>query len=267
MKVYFLSFFFGFVIPSECASQIIYSNSFEENFFIKKDANFEACCEKSIITTRKVSKTGKNSLRFELNDTDSNVAGGKRSEMIFRHEKTPNIDRWYKFNTYFSYDYGIDSIPESIAQWHEIPDWNLGETWRSPPISLQTKNGFWYVVVLWASEKVNSNKSISGQKIFKIGKVETGSWEEWVFRIKFSYQNKGRIQLWRKGKLVLDYNGPNYYNDKKGPFFKMGIYKWEWNGNSIKRLVNKRVLYIDDIIIGNEKSNLKIMRNFYKKNK
>lgn len=260
-KVYLLSIFLGFVISSECTSQVIYSNSFEEKLE-KKGGTFEACCEKSIVTTRKVFKTGKKSLRFELNDTDSDVEGGKRSEMIFRREETPNIERWYKFNTYFSSDYGIDSLPEIIAQWHEVPDWNLGESWRSPPVSLQIKDGFWYVVIIWASEKVNTYKSISGQKKIKIGKVETGSWDEWVFHIKFSYQNKGRIQLWRKGKLVLDYNGPNYYNDEVGPYFKMGIYKWEWNSNNINRSIHKRVLYIDDVIIGNEKANFKIMKNF-----
>lgn len=257
-----MSFFLGFMISSECTSQIIYSNSFEGKFE-KKSTNFEACCENSIVTTRKVSKTGINSLRFELNDTDSDVAGGKRSEIIFHQEKYPNIDRWYKFNTYFSSDYGIDSIPEIIAQWHEIPDWDIGESWRSPPISLQTRNGFWYVVVLWASEKVNSNKSISGQKIFKIGKVKTANWDEWVFHIKFSYSKSGRIQLWRKDKLVLDYNGPNYYNDEVGPYFKMGIYKWEWNSYDIKRTTHKRVLYVDDVIIGNENVNFKIMKNFH----
>lgn len=260
MKVFFFFLTLNFLTPIGCISQIIYSNSFEGNFE-KKSVILEACCDKSVIATSELAKTGKKSLRFELNDTDSIVEGGKRSEMIFRYEETPNIERWYKFSTYFPNDNGIDSIPEIIAQWHEIPDWNLGESWRSPPVSLQIKNGFLYVVIIWASEKVNTYKSISGQKTFKIGKVKTGRWDEWIFHIKFSYQNKGRIQLWRKGKLVLDYQGPNYYNDEKGPYFKMGIYKWEWNNSATKRSIHKRVLYIDDVIIGNQKATLKIMKN------
>lgn len=265
MKFYLLSLFLIFFISFECTSQIIYSNSFEKNPFLKKGNYLEVCCDKSVITTRKISKTGKSSLRFELNASDPIVYGGKRSEMSFQAEKTLNVERWYKFNTYFSNDYQIDPIPEIIAQWHEIPDWELGETWRSPPVSLQTKNGIWYLEIRWATEEVNTNESISGRKIFKIGSVKTGSWDEWIFHIKFSYQKTGRIQLWRKDKLVLDYKGPNYYNDKKGPYFKMGIYKWEWN-NNITQSINKRVLYIDDVIIGNEKANLKIMKSFYKKN-
>jgi hypothetical protein len=259
MKIFFLFSFLVLQISSEHNLPIIYSNSFEQDSFIKKGNILEVCCKKSILNTTKISKAGKKSLRFELNDSDPNVSGGKRSEMIFRFEDTPNIERWYKFNTYFSYDYKNDSIPEIIAQWHEIPDWNLGETWRSPPVSLQTKNGIWYLVIRWASQKVNTNESISGQRIFEIGKVTTDSWDEWTFHIKFSYQKKGVIQLWRKDKLVLDYKGPNYYNDEKGPYFKMGIYKWEWNNSDAKRSIHKRVLYIDDVIIGNEKANLEIM--------
>jgi hypothetical protein len=45
----------------------------------------------------------------------------------------------------------------------------------------------------------------------------------------------------------------------------MGIYKWEWNSYDIKRSTHKRVLYIDDVIIGNEKVNFEIMKNFHAK--
>ena len=55
-------------------------------------------------------------------------------------------------------------------------------------------------------------------------------------------------------KLVYSrLNMPNCYNDLLSPYFKIGIYKWDWAGTS-KSVTTSRVVYIDEVRIGNEKS-------------
>jgi hypothetical protein len=44
---------------------------------------------------------------------------------------------------------------------------------------------------------------------------------------------------------VVDHRGPNSYNDEVVPYFKVGLYKRKWN------MVSKRVLYADEVRIGN----------------
>ena len=52
------------------------------------------------------------------------------------------------------------------------------------------------------------------------------------------------------GEKVIDrQNMPNSYNDEKYPYFKFGVYKWEW-GNPATR----RVIYFDEVRVGNKNS-------------
>ena len=46
--------------------------------------------------------------------------------------------------------------------------------------------------------------------------------------------------------------GPNCFNDKTGPFFRFGLYKWPWRYTRDKHpsRTEHRVLYYDEIRIG-----------------
>ena len=228
------------------------SDSFEEENFITNWGGIEKCCAYSIQRSDSVAKSGNYSLRFELRKDDSLVANGKRAEIKLKAEASPNVERWYRFSYFLPDNYKNDSIPEILAQWHEIPDWDLGEDWRSPPLSLFTQNGQWKFLIMWATDKVNTNKTISGRKMIDLGEYETGRWTEWIFHLYFAYKEDGLVQIWKNGELVVDYHGPNYYNDKSGPYFKVGIYKWDWKNPSKESTVTQRVFFIDDVRVGDD---------------
>jgi len=248
---------------SGCAQKgpVLFRDSFDSTRFHTNWKRIEAGRASAIQRSDSVARNGRYSIRVELNRSDADAGGSKRSEIVFASEKTPNIERWYKFSIYLPKNYVVDPVHEILAQWHEIPDKDLGEDWRTPPISLQVAKGAWIASIKWATAQVNTNETISGKIDTSLGNIETGAWTDWIFHIRFSYSNTGIMQIWKNGRQVFNYNGPNYYNDKKGPFFKMGIYKSGWKNANSKNFkastTSKRVIYFDDIMIGNEKGRLR----------
>ncbi|QNF32326.1 heparin lyase I family protein [Adhaeribacter swui] len=249
MKYFIIFFILAPLYINVQHNNLLLEATFENSSDLKKWIS-ETCSSSSIILTDSISRFGKQSARFELNKTDCVVANGKRSELVT--SKVSGYERWYGMSIFFPNNYSFDSEPEIVTQWHEIPDFDLGETWRSPPISLQIQNDSIYVVILWATQNVNSNKTISGYKKINLGLLKKNSWNDWVFHIRFSYQTDGLLEIWNNDEQVLRYQGPNSYNDVNFPYFKIGIYKWTWLEPSLKSTINKRVLYYDEVKIGNE---------------
>ena len=204
----------------------------------------EKCCEhsiKQVITTNKA-------LQFTLKSSDSLVSAGMRSEIAFFTEPTPWICRDYTFKIILPRTYLKDSEPEIYAQWHEVPDFKYGETWRNPPISLQIINGYWYLNIKWSKSQINTNSNIDGNKLFKLAKVRSGKIYNFKFSIKYSINNDGFVRCSINNVTRLNYNGPNYYNDLHGPFFKIGIYKATWKNNKFSKPKILSVIF-DDISI------------------
>lgn len=72
-----------------------------------------------------------------------------------------------------------------------------------------------------------------------------------VYHIKFSHKSDGKLEVWKNGIKVINYKGPNSYNDKYFPYFKAGIYKRKWYK------ISKRVVYLDEVRVGNKKATYK----------
>jgi hypothetical protein len=222
---------------------------------------YKGAPKKSAITVSKaVTHNGHPSLRFELNKTDSTIGNGKRSEISLNYERKRKVEKWFGWSVYLPKSYVFDYEPEIIAQWHDIPDADLNEkATRSPPIALNTYLGRYMLQVIWAAAPVNTNKTVDGLIYPDLGPYETGKWTNWVFHIKFSWENDGILEIWKNGVKVYSRYGPNSYNDENTPYFKLGIYKWMWMPNQDQghSLITNRVLYISDIRIGDANATYK----------
>jgi len=233
---------------------LLLESSFEDAADLDKWTK-EICRPDALRISGEKARKGRSSARFEFSKSDvTNYNGYVRSELRLGSE-TDN-ERWYGFSNYLPADFVTDPMAEKIAQWHEVPDWELGESWRSPPISLGIKNDRFYLQILWAAALVNTNDTKDGEKNVDLGAVERDQWNDWVFHIKFSYQADGILEIWKNKKKIYSYYGPNSFNDRNLPYFKIGIYKWGWKGWAEYSPEDKRVLYYDEVRIGDRHANL-----------
>jgi hypothetical protein len=190
--------------------------------------------------------------RFELNKTDPDAdSSSKRTELVQPIGNTLQ-EGWYGFAHYFPSDYLVDTAPEIVAQWAGIPDFHLGEDWRSPNISLENVSDNYELAIRSSDKPVNIQGDFTVQRI-PLGVIPKNRWVRWVFHIKFSFTSEGVVEVWQDDVQVVNLqNCNNRYNDESYPYFKFGIYKWIWKDNPASSIVDKRVLYYDEVRIGNE---------------
>ena len=212
-------------------------------------------------------------LEISLNRFDDEIS--YRSEIVPRNLPSTDFvntihaiighEYWYSFRILFPMDWEFDKSREIVVQWHGRPDFELGENWRNPPLSLIIGEGNFgigrnYLLVVMADSKEltsdNGQENIyTFQKEFDLGPLafDLGKWTQWVFHIKWSYKNDGFITVWKDGEKVFNFDRlSNCFNDGLGPYWKLGIYKWDWKDPSFKSCIEKRILYYDDICIGNK---------------
>jgi hypothetical protein len=167
---------------------------------------------------------------------------------------------WYGFSIFLPDDYVPDPVWEIVAQWHSVPDLKEGEQWRNPAIALSTTAGRWGWVVRWDAKRntfASGKREYGGTREFDLGPYQRNVWTDWVIHVKWSYEPDGLLQVWKSGDKVIDYNGPNTFNDATGPFFKMGLYKgWQKPGVRTDG-VSKRVLYHDEFRLAGPGANYK----------
>jgi hypothetical protein len=242
--------------PTQSTGQdLLFETTFEDasafNGWSKEICRPSALTISSEVTPRK----GKGVARFELLKSDvTNYNGFCRAEI--HRESEADAERWFAFSNYLPADFVTDPMAEIIAQWHEIPDWDKGENWRSPPISFGIQNGRYYVKILWAAAPVNTNDTKDGEKDVDLGPVDKSQWNDWVFHIRYSYKSDGILEIYKNKVKIFTLNGPNSFNDENYPYFKVGIYKWAWNGWASYSPESKRVLYYDEVRVGNKNANL-----------
>ncbi|OWY64767.1 hypothetical protein B7486_45510 [cyanobacterium TDX16] len=199
-------------------------------------------------------RAGKQAVKFLLKKEDTRIDGVKRAELRLG-EVPPDSEIWYGFSVFLPSDYQQDPSSEIIAQWHDLPDKNLGETWKSPALSLSTKDGRFILNRKWDSKRVTVVPE--GKETIDLGLYQTGKWTDFVFHVKWSSNSNGRLKVWQDGKLVVRRNGPNNYNDARGPYLKIGIYKGDWKNYPDKSTVSERELYYDEVRVGDANARYK----------
>jgi hypothetical protein len=160
---------------------------------------------------------------------------------------------WYAFSVCLPEDYVPDRVWEIVAQWHGVPDFDTGEKYRNPVMALSTTSGRWSWVTRWDAKRntfESGRREYGGTRTYDLGPYERETWTDWVVHVKWSYQPDGLLQVWKDGKKVIDQRGPNAFNDAKGPYFKMGLYKGWRDPKRPSDAVSKRVLYHDEFRMG-----------------
>jgi hypothetical protein len=179
---------------------------------------------------------GNKSGRFELRDTDPSTSGGTRAEAKYPPLTNPN--RWYAYTVFFpSANYKYDSKPEIISQWHQGGG-------VSPSMSLITRYNKIYL-------EIRSAPTSKFQVL--LGSIVKDKWQTFVFHILHSHSSDGLVEVWQNGVKIYTRKGANAYSfsSYEKPLWKLGLYKWDWNGTSTTD-TKKRVVFFDNVRVGNE---------------
>jgi hypothetical protein len=176
--------------------------------------------------------------RFELRDSDPMVSNGTRAEVtVVKDETTPEMTKemWYSFAVFFpTIGYEADAEKEIISQWHQ----SGGE---SPPISLIIQND---------QLNIEVRNKIGEKNYFPLGSVIKDKWQQFTFHIIHSKGTDGIVEIYNNGTKIFTFKGANLYEAGDDlPKWKMGIYKWKWNGTETTN-THKRVLYYDNVRAG-----------------
>jgi hypothetical protein len=179
-------------------------------------------------------REGTKSLRSTVKRYESETP--YRTELILETDSgstnmaTPNTDYWYGWSIYLPTTHSATEVHEIVAQFHALRDSELAEEPRNPPLLFATRRGHWIIESRFDSnqftQKGPDGKFIySGFKRWDIGEYETGVWTDFVAHIKWTHENDdGIIEIWMNGEKIIEAHGPNTYNDKLYPYFKMGLY-------------------------------------------
>lgn len=185
-----------------------------------KECKYSYSCQ---IVTSPV-RRGNYAARFEVRYGDWRY-GDSRSE-VARYGKydTMGSDYWYGFSVYVYPSWQDSDYRSVLAQWHGTRD--NGEVSRSPPLSLRFIDGDFWVRIIHSSERIQtSNDGTNVYPYISNEYAQKGVWHDFIFHVKWSYQSDGYLEVWIDGNQVVDYHGPVGYNDDRGPYFKMGIYR------------------------------------------
>lgn len=226
-------------------AKLILSSDFEDG----KMTGWRVSGNAPTVTTE-IARAGRHSLKTSL---DRNRDACSYRTEVSGPSAEVGKEYWYGFSVFLPDDYVPDSIWEIVAQWHGVPDLNEGEQWRNPAMALSTTAGRWGWVVRWDAKRntfASGKRQYGGTREFDLGPCRRNVWTDWVMHVKWSYESDGILQVWKSGEKVIDYTGPNTFNDAKGPFFKMGLYKGWQKPTTPSDAVSKRVLYHDEFRMG-----------------
>lgn len=133
--------------------------------------------------------------------------------------------------TWFSYSFRIRNGPPTTAtfcilgQFHSTPD--IGDAPGLSPV-------FAINLVREGTLRFVSRTSATPLQTFNpkptvlrdVQGIARERWYRLVGRIVFDYAGRGSVEVWMNGNKIIDRkNIPIGYNDKKGPYWKFGIYR------------------------------------------
>ena len=148
---------------------------------------------------------------------------------------------------------------EIFFQFHGSPDKDSEgdyiEDWRNPPFSIRIHESNWEFSIIADSKKITPPRNTPGRYTYSKRIVvpmgnDIGKWTDFIINIKFNYNGNGFTKIWKDEELVVNLTGPNTFNDDRGPYPAMGLYKWSWDEEKYESNMDWRLLYIDELRIG-----------------
>lgn len=144
------------------------------------------------------------------------------------------VDLIYEITSFIPEGWEPDGIGELFWQWHGLPDFDLGETWRNP-----------IAAIYFNGDRLEFNRRAESRRVHRpadwqdydefeiidIGKVDVGRDVRWRLEVKWAYDyaDPGYMRLYKDDKLLFAREDTiTTFNDEKGRYMIFGLYKWDW---------------------------------------
>ena len=233
--------FFFFTNPSLNAAALTTNNSFESG-----NLGGLSCSGNCPQVSTAQKKSGKYSGNFTLT---RKMSTPYRTEAVLGDKGKFDFGKEYWFSFNYRYEDWAKDTSAEIApfQIHTRPS-----KWESRCIKVRSA----------ASSAPFFMNTVNGQasfftykaKLLWRGAIQKKQWLNIVVHFKISHGNDGFIEAWKDGVKLGRVNGPNSAKSDncglmRSPYFKMGVYKWDWKAGRKATASTRRQLFIDDLKI------------------
>lgn len=213
------------------------------------DSN-ERTVEKTEIVTDPV-RSGERALRVTLDRVKHVGMRNHRTDFWLRgmsEALEQRADCWYALSIFVPEDWQPDTQAELWVQW-VLGKTAVGEV-GGPSLAIYVYGDRYRVRKRWGPGAERYDNMWRGDVL-----ADRGRWVDWVFHVRWSPGEDGRIEVWRDGEQVVSDNGPNCVGADYAPYFKFGIYKWPWkrSAEDAPSAVTRREIYFDEIRVADER--------------
>lgn len=228
------------------AGRVVHEASFDDG--VGRWDVLKLAAEDSLTLVDDPLRPGNGVARFVLRRDDPDVSDGKRAELHL--DEAGGIGDgstwWYGFRTLLPADWERDRENEILAQWKGERDADLGEASKSPALALRVRRDELYLTNRWDERPVTPDNRSPNETVWE-GPLEAGRWTEWVVQVRWSFREDGLLRVWKDGRQIVEKRGPNTYNDRRGMYFKIGVYKAPWSDPDRRSVVDRREVFHDDV--------------------
>ncbi len=151
---------------------------------------------------------------------------------------------------------------------YRYEDWKKDRSVEAAPFQLHTTPSTWSCTISTKSGSTSARATAPfmmfskngraeivtyGGKLRWTGPIEIKKWLNIVAHFRISTGNDGFIEMWKDGKKLFRVNGPNSPKADdcgktlRAPYFKMGVYKWDWRPGRKATDSSRRQLFIDNL--------------------
>lgn len=210
----------------------------------------------SPIVSAERARAGTRSMKSHINRSTS--ATSYRTEFTaFNTTKTLAFRRsyWIGLSIYVPSDWKQSTSGDVLFQIHNQPDdWANS---KSPIFAIVTQKGGlnWRLANFYITRpeaEVPGNTGLILAFANETQPIRTGEWTDWVIEYRPDWRlledgGVGVTRVWKDGLKIVDYAGPNAFNETLGPYLSFGLYKSAWRSSTFVDTVAERYYYHDEL--------------------
>lgn len=133
----------------------------------------------------------------------------------------------------------------NAAQWLALTQmqstFDEGEVGHSPPLALELKGERFRVTSRYAIPRISTRADMRTTTHYTDNvDVQRGRWYKFQYIVNFDPFGAGHLVVIQDGRTVVDYHGPIGFNDARGPYVKMGLYRASASNDMAVQFTNIR---------------------------